>query len=88
MAEHLWWHEEADLYRVRSGVRLRRHRERLGLSCRQLAEATGLNNHSIITRYEGGVEPPPERRVLLADALGVTPDDIWHFHDDHERSPR
>ena len=82
MAEHLWWHEEADLYRVRSGVRLRRARERVGLSTRELAEQSGLVNHSIITRYEGGIEPPPERRLLLAEALGVSPDDIWHWRED------
>jgi transcriptional regulator with XRE-family HTH domain len=75
----------ADLYRLRSGVRLRRARDRAGLSARALAERTGLANHSIILRYEGGIEPPPERRILLADALGVSPDDIWHWHEDGEQ---
>lgn len=81
MAIHSEFHEAADLYKARSGARLRRHRERLGLSCRALAAKSGLN-YSIILRYEGGIEPPPERRALLAHCLDVTPDDIWHFHED------
>jgi transcriptional regulator with XRE-family HTH domain len=80
VAEHTPFHEQADLYKVRSGARLRRARERAGLSGHALARLTGLNP-SIIMRYEGGIEPPPDRRCLLAHHLGVAPDDIWHFHE-------
>jgi transcriptional regulator with XRE-family HTH domain len=78
-------HEQAaDLYRLASGERLRRRRRKMRLSVRALGELVGLGR-SILTRYEAGMEPSPERKVLLADALGVSPDDIWHFREDEER---
>jgi transcriptional regulator with XRE-family HTH domain len=84
MAEHSVHHEAADLYRLRSGARLHRHRKRMGLTTYALAEKAGLGR-SMLIRYEAGVEPPAERKAMLAHALDVSPDDIWHWHEDDSR---
>lgn len=55
------------------GDRIRKRRNELQWSQRELAAKMGYNNNSTITRIEGGtVDIPQSRIVQFADVLGVS----------------
>lgn len=55
---------------------IREFRLKKGLSQQQLADLIGVN-YSVVSKYEKGtVTPPEDRLILIADALGVTPEDL------------
>lgn len=63
------------------GQRLKRLRERAGFSARELARRAGLGSHASISQAESGQgwnKRPPSSEVTqaLADALGVTRDEL------------
>lgn len=61
------------------GTLIRAHRERAGLTQRQLAEAAGVTV-SYISDVENGRKHPskPETIRAIAETLGVDPDELFH----------
>jgi transcriptional regulator with XRE-family HTH domain len=60
--------------RSQAGSWLRELREKRGLSQRQLAQKVGAEYYTFISQLEHGRgRVPPDRYLLWADALGVTP---------------
>jgi transcriptional regulator with XRE-family HTH domain len=57
---------------------IKKYRERAGLSQKALADRLGVNQ-SLIARYEIGIgsRPPADTVKAIADALGVTPNDMF-----------
>lgn len=62
------------------GDTIRRHRERAGLSVRQLSAKTGLN-HSYLSRLENGTREHPAPEVLqsIARAFDLEPAKLLRF---------
>jgi len=56
------------------GAKLRAFREAAGISQIKLAAAVGVGRMTYIRYENGDTEPPWSVVVLLADALGITPD--------------
>jgi transcriptional regulator with XRE-family HTH domain len=69
------------------GTALRRIREDAWLDRKELAEITGLSEHTIM-RIELGTTPHPFRSTVrsLAKALGVHPDELVVKEDESESS--
>jgi len=59
------------------GARLRRLRDRLGVSQRWLARETGLTSGALSFIEHGKCCPSAENLARLADVLGVTMDELW-----------
>jgi DNA-binding XRE family transcriptional regulator len=60
--------------------RMREHRERVGLSRKELADKTGLAPRTIAYMEDGVKSPRLENAMKVAKALGVTLADL--FEDD------
>ena len=61
---------------IEVGERIREHRKALGLSQAQLAERTNLSNNTVSRIESAQVMLSAENLFLMAEALGVTPNDI------------
>lgn len=69
-------------HRARCGERLAQAREAAGLGLHEVAHRIAATDPTVIRRYETeGVLPPLARMYAIADALGVTVDSIWGFHE-------
>jgi transcriptional regulator with XRE-family HTH domain len=66
----------------RLGAYLRKHRERLGLSARAVADEMGVT-HATVVRFEQGKfgTPSPEKLGRLAEVLGLNLADIYTMAD-------
>ena len=59
---------------MKIGDRIKRRREKLNMSQRDLAARIGYSDHTTITRIESGKTDPPQKKVAaIAKALGTTP---------------
>ena len=59
---------------MKIGDRIKRRREKLKMSQRDLAAKIGYTDHTTITRIESGKTDPPQKKVAaIAKALGTTP---------------
>jgi transcriptional regulator with XRE-family HTH domain len=56
--------------------RLKELRERAGLTQEQLADRAGMNKYGVAQLEQGRNKPSWESVLILADALGVTPNDF------------
>lgn len=64
------------------GHRLRRRREKIGLSMRELAERAGTTHPTIIRLEEGSIErPAADKLSRIADVLGLNLADVYAFVD-------
>src|SRR5437870_3385291 len=64
------------------GRRLRKRREELGLSMRELAERTGTTHPTIIRLEEGSIErPAADKLSRIADVLSLNLADVYAFVD-------
>ena len=61
---------------IEVGEKIREHRKALGLSQAQLAERTNLSNNTVSRIESAQVMLSAENLFLMAEALGVTPNDI------------
>jgi transcriptional regulator with XRE-family HTH domain len=61
---------------ILSVSKIRNLRLRRGMSQEALAERTGLTNVTI-SHIETGRTPRPSTVVKIAEALGVSPEDLW-----------
>ena len=59
---------------MKIGDRIKRRREKLNMTQRDLAARIGYNDHTTITRIESGKTDPPQKKVVaIAKALDTTP---------------
>lgn len=58
------------------GERVRQLRERRALTQRELAQAVGVDERHVSSWEHGHSRPYPQNRRRLAEALGVTPDEL------------
>lgn len=66
------------------GQRIKKRRQELRLSQRDLAYRLGYSDHTTLTRIEAGrVDLPQTKIVLFAEALGVSPAYLMGWEDDH-----
>ncbi len=73
--------------RVIFGMKLRQFREQLGYSLKMLAQRTGLSP-SYLTEIEKGKKYPKAEKILqLAQALGLSFDDLVSLKLEHELNP-
>lgn len=70
---------EGHLYVLRVGSRIARHRQRSGLSQRDLARIVGCCQRSIGLWEDGSLMPRVDAQISLADAFGVPPDRLFSF---------
>lgn len=64
--------------------RIKEHRQRLGLSAKQLAEKIGANQ-STLSRLEGGKQALTQDWIAkISAALSVTPNDLFHLQNASE----
>lgn len=56
--------------------KLREIRKKRGLTLPKLADMVGVTQFSIIRWERGTTSPTSEKLIALADALGVTPNDL------------
>lgn len=69
------------------GSRIKARRTELGLSQRELAVRLGYNDHTTLTRIEGGkVDLPQSRLVKIAEVLGVTPGFLMGWEQEPEEA--
>jgi transcriptional regulator with XRE-family HTH domain len=61
------------------GIVVRRRRERLGLTCREVAQAIGIKSPGFISMIEAGHEIPPTRAPALARVMGWDEKQLVHF---------
>lgn len=59
------------------GARIRRLREQLGMTQKQLADALGLNQSAIALWESGKTVPTIQNLYRLADILGCKPRDLF-----------
>jgi transcriptional regulator with XRE-family HTH domain len=60
------------------GRTLRRRREELGLSLRNVADRSGVPNNSILHIEQGSIaSPAPDKLARIADALGMSLADVF-----------
>lgn len=72
-----------EAYRQTWGQRIRAHREAAGHSQRSLAIALDVDQ-AVISRWERGLAVPrDDKRLQLADALGVHPDVLFSYEPDN-----
>lgn len=65
-----------------SRQRLRGHRDGRGMSRADLAGAAERTQAAVKSYEDGVCQPPAGALIALADALGVTVDDLYSRHDD------
>jgi transcriptional regulator with XRE-family HTH domain len=70
---------DGNLYLLRVGGRIARHREERGLSQRDLARIIGCSQRSIGLWEDGSCMPRVDKQIALADAFGVPPDRLFRF---------
>lgn len=67
---------------IELGRLIRERREALGLSKRQLAEQTDMNNATIVRIEQGTIAVPhPDKLSRLADVLGLSLADVYSLAD-------
>lgn len=62
---------------------IKKRREALGMTQRELAEKSGYSDHTTITRMENGkVDVTIKRLKMIANALNTTPLELSGWNDD------
>lgn len=64
-------------WRADCGERLRQRRKRLGMSCSQLADLTGMTERTIRRCELGLTAARDANRIAIAHALGCEVEEIW-----------
>lgn len=70
----------------RFGARVKRYRELNGMTLQELADKSGYTSRSTVGKLEKGLVDVPQSKIkALADALGVSPLDLFGFEEVEER---